>query len=590
MKKISFAIISILGLVASTATAQQSNFSVHQKGTITPGDGVSWAAPNTIQDSGGTPGGVTWPTSGDIVQSNGTNTPNGLGLGCGLSAVGGVLNPAQCPGRAGIATTDTITSADNGAIVSYSAASSVTICAASSTGCTQGFGVEVDNVPSSTGNVTLTPVSGTIAGKSSVTVFPGEGCYFYSDSTNLQVTYASCMPLLNLISTTSSANAIAVGQNGATNPALQVDASTASSATGLSVKSAASGGGVLVKTVSSASNEALTLSSKGSGQVKIGSLDAGSGSIELLVGGTSPLNVTSSGAGWTATVAASGNASAGHYSFVGPNDSATGLTASTEANEMTFNFNQTRQHATGTIALQRETIFAGSTHTFVGASTITELADVALSAYAQGGTNATITNGDGLYIPTVAATGTVTASAAHFVAPTGGTTDNLSLLTSGEVQHASLGTVTAGTNGAACFSTDGHLGANAANCIVSLLKYKQELEPITPEDALSTISKLAADAISYRFTDDYLGKQKDQPHAKDRQVGFGAEWVEKDDPRLAEYDSNGKLAGVRYEQLTALEAVAIAELKRENFFLKIGVFVAISMSFIALFRARRACD
>lgn len=69
--------------------------------------------------------------------------------------------------------------------------------------------------------------------------------------------------------TSSSANALAVGLNGATNPALQIDASTASSATGLKVKSAAAAGGLALSVISSGTNESVTLDAKGSGTITL---------------------------------------------------------------------------------------------------------------------------------------------------------------------------------------------------------------------------------------------------------------------------------------------------------------------------------
>lgn len=69
--------------------------------------------------------------------------------------------------------------------------------------------------------------------------------------------------------TSTSANAFAVGPSGATNPTFNVDASTASAATGLNVKSAAAAGGLAVSVVSSGTNENLTIDAKGSGTVTI---------------------------------------------------------------------------------------------------------------------------------------------------------------------------------------------------------------------------------------------------------------------------------------------------------------------------------
>ena len=75
--------------------------------------------------------------------------------------------------------------------------------------------------------------------------------------------------------TSASANAFAVGRVGTTNPAFNIDASTALSATGVNIKSAAAAGGVAVSVLSSGANEALTVNAKGSGTIGIGSVSTG---------------------------------------------------------------------------------------------------------------------------------------------------------------------------------------------------------------------------------------------------------------------------------------------------------------------------
>jgi hypothetical protein len=75
--------------------------------------------------------------------------------------------------------------------------------------------------------------------------------------------------------TSASANALAVGLNGVTNPAFNVDASTASSATGLNVKSAAAAGGLALSVISSGAAENLTINAKGSGTINIGNTSTG---------------------------------------------------------------------------------------------------------------------------------------------------------------------------------------------------------------------------------------------------------------------------------------------------------------------------
>jgi len=75
--------------------------------------------------------------------------------------------------------------------------------------------------------------------------------------------------------TSTSATATTIGANGATNPAFLIDASTASSATGLKVTSAAAAGGVALAGISSGTNENLTLSAKGSGTITLASGSTG---------------------------------------------------------------------------------------------------------------------------------------------------------------------------------------------------------------------------------------------------------------------------------------------------------------------------
>ncbi len=77
------------------------------------------------------------------------------------------------------------------------------------------------------------------------------------------------------IITSSSANALAVGPNGATNPSFNVDASTASAATGINIKSAAAAGGVAVSVLSSGTDENLTINAKGSGTITLNNTATG---------------------------------------------------------------------------------------------------------------------------------------------------------------------------------------------------------------------------------------------------------------------------------------------------------------------------
>lgn len=78
-----------------------------------------------------------------------------------------------------------------------------------------------------------------------------------------------------VVATSSSATALAIGANGSTNPAFTVDASVASSATGIKITSAAAAAGAAISVTSSGTNENLSLDAKGSGVIAIGATSTG---------------------------------------------------------------------------------------------------------------------------------------------------------------------------------------------------------------------------------------------------------------------------------------------------------------------------
>ena len=116
--------------------------------------------------------------------------------------------------------------------------------------------------------------------------------------------------------TSASANAFAVGLNGATNPALNVDASTSSSATGLNIKSAAAAGGLALSVISTAGAENLTINALGTGTIGIGSVSTGivtitpattiTGALTLSGGLSAPLNLANGGTNNTLTASNGG--------------------------------------------------------------------------------------------------------------------------------------------------------------------------------------------------------------------------------------------------------------------------------------------
>lgn len=91
--------------------------------------------------------------------------------------------------------------------------------------------------------------------------------------------------------TSTSANALTAGPAGATNPSFNVDASTASAATGINVIAAAASAGVAVVVSSSGTDESLTVDAKGAGNTTINGTATGYTKIgHALVGATQALS------------------------------------------------------------------------------------------------------------------------------------------------------------------------------------------------------------------------------------------------------------------------------------------------------------
>jgi len=100
--------------------------------------------------------------------------------------------------------------------------------------------------------------------------------------------------------TSASASALAVGRLGATTPALVVDASAATSITGIKITSAAASGGVAVVAVGE-SSVALTINAAGTGTIGIGSVSTGAVTITpaTTVMGTLTVGADAAGADFT---------------------------------------------------------------------------------------------------------------------------------------------------------------------------------------------------------------------------------------------------------------------------------------------------
>jgi len=220
----------------------------------------------------------------------------------------------------------------------------------------------------------------------------------------------------DLTVTSANANSLAVGPAGATNPALQVDGSIASQATGIKITGAAAGGGVKIEAISSAANEDIILGAKGA-----------SGAVKLQVNGTN--RYTATNYNHALTVNPVGTAATPRFLFTGGAD--TSLTVSTEAPAIYFNLGQTRQHATGTMSVQRDFRITPSTHSFVGASSLTSMYGFTVDGAPIAGANATVTNSSTIYSPGSAVGAGVTNSYGLNINANTGATNNYSAIFNG---------------------------------------------------------------------------------------------------------------------------------------------------------------
>lgn len=105
--------------------------------------------------------------------------------------------------------------------------------------------------------------------------------------------------------TSAAAAALAVGPNGATNPALVVDGSVSSAATGVKIIGRAAAAGADMIVVSSGTNENLKIDAKGSGTVSINTTGTGAITLGAATGVTGAATVTSTSAS-ALTVGANG--------------------------------------------------------------------------------------------------------------------------------------------------------------------------------------------------------------------------------------------------------------------------------------------
>jgi hypothetical protein len=128
----------------------------------------------------------------------------------------------------------------------------------------------------------------------------------------------------------------------------------------------------------------------------------------------------------------------------------------------------------------------------------------------------------------------------------------------GQYFEPNITTSSAATTGTVCWTTGtGKFTADTTvGCLASLEEAKNIIAPLRPADALDMVSKLKPFAFRYRQGWGDSGQYE--------QFGLGAHQVASVDERMVGRDPEGALQGVRYQELTAVLAAAIKELKADN--------------------------
>lgn len=395
------------------------------------GGGAPGGSTNAFQYNAGssTFGGTT--IVNNSVLTRGTGTPAEIALTDGQILVG---SSSGAPAAANLTAGSNITITN--------AANSITIAASSSASTNLGSSTSAAS-PQISGDATTGLYT---AGAGKVDVVVGSSKIMEWASTGGSLTGTSTIA-------STSASALAVGANGATNPVLTVDGSTSSVVTGVAIKGAATAGTTTLTATDSGSNAAITLSSKGTGS---STLSAPSGSVKLTPGSTTyTFNSTniimaqsSVGSGVVTKYAISSGAAD------------TGLTASTNAPILTFNSGGvTRTHNTGALTSQIDYSFTGATDAFGGASILTDA--ISLTALSKScGTNGTCTNSSAFAHKTQALTGTVTNSYPLNVEADSGATNNYGARLIGQVVNGGATPSIAAGVGAGTSPTVTTTGAN----------------------------------------------------------------------------------------------------------------------------------
>lgn len=312
-----------------------------------------------------------------------------------------------------------------------------------------------------------------------------------------------------VVVTSASATALAAGPNGTTDPVLQVDASTASAATGVKVTGAAAGAGVAVAAISSGTDEALAVDAKGSGTITLGATSTGGitlarattlsstltyGGVTLAasVTGTGSMVLATAPTVTTLTVSSGGIAVTGNSTITGTLSGISTLTATTFSGALSGN-------ATTATTLQTSRTIWGQS--FNGSANVSG----ALSGATTGSFSSNVTVGGTLAVVgvttlgTLGVTGAITASSTingQTISSAASFTGTLTTAGAIQVNHATQASVFVNYTGA------GAIRANftAFNSTIAIYDETNARYILQFNGATNTLSSPAAISFSNGLT------------------------------------------------------------------------------------------
>jgi hypothetical protein len=307
--------------------------------------------------------------------------------------------------------------------------------------------------------------------------------------------------------TSAAANALAVGRQGATQPAFQVDASTGTQTSGILVKGSALNGTAAISVIDTSGNTNLSIDALGSGTITLNGTATGNVVVSRLL----------SSIAHTITSASATALAVGRQGTTSP-------------------------------AFQ------------VDASAGTQISGLKVTAGATGAVVALVATDTGAATPLsidAKGTGAFTANTnATGTTGIGNATGNLTLR--GPAGGIILVNVATGTNADfLCMSAGGAILLQTTACTISSARFKANIEPIA-DSSLDVIDQLQVVSFNMRERE----KPNSDPNFGHLQVGLIAENVAAVDPRLAVYEDDMMTPkSYRQEAMIARLVGAVQELK-----------------------------